>query len=61
MGSFRKKMWKSVNWDDPALKRWLGTIVRPGTRYIYTGIASKEFRLTDKQIWLLELFSQRAS
>lgn len=25
----------SVNWEDPILKRWLGTITKPGTKYNY--------------------------
>jgi hypothetical protein len=25
----------AVDWEDPALKRWLGTIARESTKYIY--------------------------
>ena len=24
-----------VDWDDPSLRRWLNTIIRPGTKYNY--------------------------
>jgi len=28
-------MFEDVDWEDPALKRWLGTIARESTKYIY--------------------------
>jgi hypothetical protein len=28
-------MSEDVDWEDPALKRWLGTIARESTKYIY--------------------------
>lgn len=34
-GALRKMVEAAVNWKDPALKRWLGTITRNSTKYGY--------------------------
>jgi len=37
----------SVNWEDPALRRWLGTMAREGTRYIYRTAFKAYAQFTD--------------